>query len=96
MILFLDFDGVLHPRCLAARYGHRIPRGYAHHRLLRGYAGGLESDLVMGLVEEESGFRKYAMSSAKARGFIQVMPFWVDLIGTPEHNLFNLRTILRH
>lgn len=64
---------------------------------------GLEPDLVMGLMEVESGFRKYAVSSAGARGFMQVMPFWIDLIGTPDHNLFNLRlnlrygcTILRH
>jgi soluble lytic murein transglycosylase-like protein len=64
---------------------------------------GLEPNMVMGLVEVESGFRKYAVSTAGARGFMQVMPFWVDLIGTRDHNLFNLRlnlrygcTILRH
>lgn len=57
---------------------------------------GLEPDLVMGLMEVESGFRKYAVSSAGARGFMQVMPFWVGLIGTTEHNLFNLRTNLRY
>jgi len=57
---------------------------------------GLEPDLVMGLMEVESGFRKYAVSSAGARGFMQVMPFWVDLIGTPEHNLFHLRTNLKY
>lgn len=57
---------------------------------------GLEANLVMGLMEVESGFRKYAVSSAGARGFMQVMPFWVDLIGTDEHNLFHLRTNLRY
>ena len=57
---------------------------------------GLEPDLVMGLMEVESGFRKYAVSSAGAQGFMQVMPFWVDLIGTREHNLFHLRTNLRY
>ncbi|MDD5365797.1 MAG: lytic transglycosylase domain-containing protein [Gallionellaceae bacterium] len=57
---------------------------------------GLEPDMVMGLMEVESGFRKYAVSSAGARGFMQVMPFWVDLIGTPEHNLFHLRTNLKY
>ncbi|MFZ5484889.1 MAG: lytic transglycosylase domain-containing protein [Pseudomonadota bacterium] len=56
---------------------------------------GLEPDLVMGLMEVESGFRKYAVSSAGAQGFMQVMPFWVDLIGTQEHNLFHMRTNLR-
>lgn len=57
---------------------------------------GLDPELVLGLIEVESGFRKYAVSSASAMGFMQVMPFWVDLIGTREHNLFHLRTNLRY
>ena len=63
----------------------------------------LDPQLVLGLIEVESGFRKYAVSSAGARGYMQVMPFWVKLIGQPSHNLFHLRTnlaygcaILRH
>ena len=44
----------------------------------------------------ESGFRKYAVSSAGARGYMQVMPFWIGLIGKTEHNLFHLRTNLRY
>ncbi len=57
---------------------------------------GLEQDMVMGLIEVESAFRKYAVSSAGARGFMQVMPFWLDLIGTKEHNLFHMRTNLKY
>lgn len=57
---------------------------------------GLDPELVLGLIEVESGFRKYAVSSASAMGFMQVMPFWVDVIGTREHNLFHLRTNLRY
>lgn len=57
---------------------------------------GLDPQLVLGLIQVESGFRKYAVSSAGARGLMQVMPFWVGLIGTPEHNLFHLRTNLRY
>lgn len=56
---------------------------------------GLDPQLVLGLIQVESGFRKYAVSSAGARGFMQVMPFWVRLIGTPESNLFHMRTNLR-
>jgi soluble lytic murein transglycosylase-like protein len=55
------------------------------------------------VIEVESGFRKYAVSKAGARGFMQVMPFWVKQIGQPKHNLFHMRTnlaygcaILRH
>ena len=64
---------------------------------------GLDPQLVLGLIQVESGFKKYAVSSVGARGFMQVMPFWVRSIGNPDHNLFHLRlnlrygcTILRH
>jgi len=57
---------------------------------------GLDPQLVLGLIQVESNFRKYAVSSAGARGYMQVMPFWVRLIGNGEHNLFHLRTNLRY
>jgi soluble lytic murein transglycosylase-like protein len=57
---------------------------------------GLDPQLVLGVIQYESNFRKYAISSADARGYMQVMPFWTRLIGTPEHNLFHLRTNLRY
>jgi soluble lytic murein transglycosylase-like protein len=57
---------------------------------------GLDPQMVLGLIQVESNFRKYAVSSAGARGYMQVMPFWVKLIGGSEHNLFHLRTNLRY
>jgi soluble lytic murein transglycosylase-like protein len=57
---------------------------------------GLDPQLVLGLIQQESNFRKYAVSSAGARGYMQVMPFWLRQIGTPEHDLFTLRTNLRY
>jgi soluble lytic murein transglycosylase-like protein len=57
---------------------------------------GLDPQLVLALIQHESNFRKYAVSSAQARGYMQVMPFWVRLIGNPEHDLFNLRSNLRY
>lgn len=57
---------------------------------------GLDPQLVLGLIQVESGFRKYAVSSAGARGFMQVMPFWVKLIGRRDDNLFHLRMNLRY
>ena len=57
---------------------------------------GLETALVLGLIQVESGFRKYAISSAGARGYMQVMPFWARLIGGgDERQLFHLQTNLR-
>ncbi len=57
---------------------------------------GLDPQLVLGLVEVESGFKKYAVSHAGARGYMQVMPFWVKEIGTEGQDLFHLRTNLRY
>ena len=57
---------------------------------------GLDPQLVLGVIHHESNFRKYAISSADARGYMQVMPFWVRLIGTADQNLFQLRTNLRY
>ena len=65
---------------------------------------GLEPALMLGLVQVESGFRKYAISSVGARGYTQVMPFWSRQIGDGDAaRLFvmqvNLRfgcVILRH
>lgn len=57
---------------------------------------GLDPQLVLGLIQVESGFKKYAVSSAGARGFMQIMPFWVKSIGHPDQNLFHLRVNLRY
>ena len=57
---------------------------------------GLDPQLVLGVIHHESAFRKYAVSIAGARGYMQVMPFWVKLIGSAEQNLFHLRTNLRY
>jgi len=57
---------------------------------------GLDPQLVLGLIQVESGFKKYAVSSAGARGYMQVMPFWVKLIGGRNDNLFHLRMNLRY
>jgi soluble lytic murein transglycosylase-like protein len=64
-----------------------------HHEAIR---NGLDPQLVLGLMQVESGFRKYALSSAGARGYMQVMPFWTRTIGEPHHNLFALRINLRY
>ena len=57
---------------------------------------GLEEALVLGLIQVESGFRKYAISSAGARGYMQVMPFWARTIGDGDASrLFHLQTNLR-
>lgn len=57
---------------------------------------GLETSLLLGLIQVESGFRKYAVSVAGARGYTQVMPFWARLIGDGDAGrLFNMQLNLR-
>jgi len=57
---------------------------------------GLSLSLVLGLVQVESAFRKFAISSAGARGYMQVMPFWARSIGDGhESRLFHMQTNLR-
>lgn len=57
---------------------------------------GLDPQMVLGLIQVESGFKKYAVSTAGARGYMQVMPFWGKLLGRGDDNLFHLRTNLRY
>ena len=63
----------------------------------------LQPELVLSVIQVESNFDRFAISTAGARGLMQVMPFWIKEIGHPEDNLFipevNLRygtTILKY
>lgn len=56
----------------------------------------LNPQLILGLIEVESAFRQYAISSVGAKGLMQVMPFWQRTIGNASHNLFDVRTNLRY
>jgi len=81
---------------LAPRIADRLQREEflisVHYEAKR---AGLDPQLVLGLIQVESNFRKYAVSRSGAKGYMQVMPFWVQLIGRTEDNLFHLRTNLR-
>lgn len=58
---------------------------------------GLEPAMVLGLIQVESGFRKYAVSNVGAHGYMQVMPFWTRVIGDGDRKkLFQMQTNLRY
>jgi soluble lytic murein transglycosylase-like protein len=86
---------------MSRRLEQRIPDRKQRTELLKtvqyeATRAGLDPQLVLGVMQVESGFKKYAISSAGARGYMQVMPFWVKSIGERHHNLFALRTNLRY
>jgi soluble lytic murein transglycosylase-like protein len=86
---------------MSKRLEKRIPDAEYREDLLKtvhyeASRAGLDPQLVLGLIQVESGFKKYAVSKAGARGLMQVMPFWAELLGDQSHNLFDLRTNLRY
>ena len=94
-------DGYKWLLAMSDRLAKRIPDAQYRVELLKtvhyeATRAGLDPQLVLGIVHVESGFKKYAVSKAGARGLMQVMPFWVDLIGDRDHNLFHLRMNIRY
>jgi len=86
---------------ISPKLAKRLPDERERRELLatvhyEGTRAGLDPQLLLGVIHHESGFRKYAVSIAGARGYMQVMPFWVKLIGSDDQNLFHLRTNLRY
>jgi soluble lytic murein transglycosylase-like protein len=86
---------------MSKRLAPKVPDGQSRDEFMatvhyEAARAGLDPQLVLGVIQLESNFRKYAISSADARGYMQVMPFWTKLIGSAEHNLFQLRTNLRY
>ncbi len=58
---------------------------------------GLDPGLVLGLIQVESAYRKYAVSMVGARGYMQVMPFWTGVVGDSDRSkLFHMQTNLRY
>ena len=102
---FLAFNSEVEARrwlaAMSRRLAARIPDRTQREELLvtvhyEAKRAGLDPQLVLALIQVESNFRKYDISSAGARGYMQVMPFWIRLIGNGEHNLFHLRINLRY
>jgi soluble lytic murein transglycosylase-like protein len=94
-------DGYRWLMTMSDRLAERIPDQKFRVELLKtvhyeATRAGLDPQLVLGIISVESSFKKYAVSQAGARGLMQVMPFWVPLIGRPSDNLFHLRTNLRY
>jgi soluble lytic murein transglycosylase-like protein len=101
LVFTTDVEGMAWLADMSSRLAAKVPDWPTRRDFLitvqyEASRAGLDPQLVLGLIQHESNFRKYAMSSAQARGYMQVMPFWVRQIGNPDHDLFNLRTNLRY
>jgi soluble lytic murein transglycosylase-like protein len=87
---------------MSARLRSRLPEERSRSDLLQildyeATRAGIDRQMVLGLIQIESNFRKYAISTAGARGLMQVMPFWAGLIGDGDvRKLFQARTNLRY
>jgi soluble lytic murein transglycosylase-like protein len=95
-LAYLRWLGTLSQRLKPRLSEHRTRVEFLQSAWYESKRAGLEPALVLGLIQVESGFRKYAISSAGARGYMQVMPFWARLIGDGDASrLFHLQTNLR-
>ena len=87
---------------MSARLKRRLPDDQVRTEFLESAwyeatRAGLDPGLVLGLVQVESAYRKYAVSIVGARGYMQVMPFWTKVIGDSNRRaLFDMQTNLRY
>lgn len=95
-LAYLKWLGVMSEKLKRRKADHHTRIEFLEAAWYESRRAGLETSLVLGLVQVESGFRKYAISSAGARGYMQVMPFWARVIGDGDaRRLFHLQTNLR-
>ncbi|HET6654784.1 MAG TPA: transglycosylase SLT domain-containing protein [Gammaproteobacteria bacterium] len=85
---------------MSARLAPRMPDAAKRLKFLRllhaeATHADVPPELVLAVIEVESDFRRFAISRVGARGFMQVMPFWLKEIGKPDANLFEAETNLR-
>src|SRR6056300_110246 len=91
-VWLLDMQGRLEP--FVGNHEQRLALlTLIHHEAS---ASDLSPELVLALIEVESGFDRFAVSKAGAQGYMQVMPFWRDEIGRPSDNLINPKTNLSY
>lgn len=88
-------------RQMSRRLRYQISNPFYRCELLRlihreSTRAGLAPELVMGVIQIESSFNRYAVSDRGARGLMQLMPFWIKEIGHPTDDLFNPATNLRY
>ena len=103
-LAYLRWLGTMSDRLRRRKPEWQVRRDFLQTVWYESKRAGLDVSLVLGLIQVESAFRKFAVSSVGARGYMQVMPFWTRVIGDGDpgklfHRQTNLRfgcVILRH
>lgn len=96
-IEFIDWLNEMSSRLMRRKPDYRERIEFLRALDYEAVRAGLDRQLVLGLIQVESNFRKYAVSSAGARGYMQVMPFWSRVIGDGDpRKLFDMHTNLRY
>ncbi len=95
-ILYLRWLATMSDRLRRRKLDWEVRRDFLQTLWYESRRAGLDVSLVLGLVQVESAFRRYAISSVGARGYMQVMPFWTRVIGDGDPSkLFHMQTNLR-
>jgi soluble lytic murein transglycosylase-like protein len=87
---------------MSARLKRKLPDDQTRTEFLNtvwyeAHRAGLDEGMVLGLIQVESAYRKYAVSMVGARGYMQVMPFWTNVVGDRNRSaLFNMQANLRY
>lgn len=95
-LAYLRWLGAMSPRLARRKADWQERKEFLQSVWYESRRAGLDTGLVLGLIQVESAFRKFAVSSVGARGYMQVMPFWSRLIGDGDPGkLFHMQTNLR-
>ena len=93
---YLRWLGTMSPRLARRKVEWQERKEFLQTVWYESKRAGLDTGLVLGLIQVESAFRKFAVSPVGARGYMQVMPFWTRVIGDGDATkLFHLQTNLR-
>ncbi|HEU0202496.1 MAG TPA: lytic transglycosylase domain-containing protein, partial [Burkholderiaceae bacterium] len=96
-VAFIEWLGEMSERLKPRKSEYQTRMEFLHTLDYECTRAGLDRQMVLGLIQVESNFRKYAISIAGARGYMQVMPFWTRLIGDGDtRRLFEMRANLRY
>ncbi len=95
-LVYLRWLGSMSQRLIKKKPDFTVRKEFLQTVWYESKRAGLEVSLVLGLIQVESNFRKFAVSSAGARGYMQVMPFWTRVLGDGDASrLFHMQTNLR-